>query len=34
MKEPERGIYAASCVIAAKSREIPWQPCDADAEAA
>jgi hypothetical protein len=34
MRRPERGIYAASSVIAAKSREISWQPCNADAEAA
>jgi hypothetical protein len=34
MKRPERGLQAASCVIAAKSREISWQPCNADAEAA
>jgi hypothetical protein len=34
MKRPERGIYAASCVIARKRREISWQPCDANAEAA
>jgi hypothetical protein len=34
MKRPERGLQAASCVIAVKSREISWQPCDADAEAA
>jgi hypothetical protein len=34
MKRPGRGIYAASCVIAAKGREVFRQPCNADAEAA
>jgi hypothetical protein len=34
MKRPERGLQAASCVITAKSRQISWQPCNADAEAA
>jgi hypothetical protein len=34
MKRPGRGLQAASRVIAARSREISWQPCNADAEAA